>query len=115
LERLLSIFDQHIQVEGDAHRLDYPAADGKLKADQLLQRVLRRLHQLQTDPDMERIMSAEDVFELEQKRIHEDLTRELRLQLAEERMQRQEEQRIRIEAEQEIARLRKLLDDRSSS
>jgi hypothetical protein len=74
-------------------------------------------------------MSAEDVFELEQKRIHEDLTRELRLQLAEERMQREESdrgreeeqrrreesERIRIEAEREIARLRKLLQDRDES
>jgi hypothetical protein len=120
LERLLSVFDQSLQVQGDAHRLDYAPRDGKLEGDELLQRVLRRLHKLQADPEMERIMSAEDVFELEQKRIHEDLTTELRRELAEserrreeEQRRREEEQRIRIEAEQEIARLRKLLEDQN--
>jgi len=83
LERLLSVFDQTRQVEGDAHRLDYAGGDGKLKGDELLQRVLRRLHKLQADPEMERIMSAEDVFELEQKRILEDFTKALRHELEE--------------------------------
>lgn len=71
-------------------------------------------------------MSAEDVFELEQRRIHEDLTKELRRQLADEQRRREEEQRLRelasrerddearlrIAAEQELERLRKLLEER---
>jgi len=104
LERLLSVFDQTRQVEGDAHRLDYAGGDGKLKGDELLQRVLRRLHKLQADPELERIMSAEDVFELEQKRILEDFTKALRHEL-------EESEKRREEAEREIARLRKLLDE----
>jgi len=105
--------------------------------------VVRRLHKLQSDPEMERMMSAEDVFELEQKRIHEDLTKELRRQLAEEQKRREEEQKRREEeqkrreeeqkrreeeqkrreeeqkrrmaAELELERLRKLLVDRGDS
>jgi len=128
LERLLSVFDQTLQVQGDAHRLDYGADSGKLKGDELLPRVLRRLHQLQASPEMERMMNAEDVFEMEQKRIHEDLTQELRRELAEsekrreeeqkrreqEQKRREEEQERREEAEREVARLRKLLEDGDS-
>jgi hypothetical protein len=142
LERLISVFDQTLQVEGDAHRLDYAGGDGKLGSDKLLRRVLRRLHKLQADPEMERIMSAEDAFELEQKRILEDFTKELRVELAEseERREesdrrreesdrrreesdrlreesdrlREESDRHREEAEREIARLRKLLADDGS-
>lgn len=84
----------------------------QLRLDELLQRILRRLHKLQADPEMERIMSAEDVFELEQKRIHEDLTRDLRRELVEEQKRREEEQGLRIEAEAEIERLRKMLEER---
>jgi len=115
LERLLSVFDQTLQVDGDAHRLDYAGGDGKLMGDELLRRVLRRLHKLQADPEMERIMSAEDVFELEQKRIQEDFTRELRQKLAESEKGREESDRRREEAEREVARLRKLLGDGGSA
>jgi preprotein translocase subunit SecA len=83
--------------------------------------VVRQLHKLQTDPEMERIMSAEDLFEIEQQRIHEDLTQALfeSEMLREESdrrreesdRQREEEQRLREEAEQEINRLRKLLEE----
>jgi hypothetical protein len=66
--------------------------------------ISRRLHRLQANTEMERIMTAEDVFELEQRRIVEDCTRELRKQLA-------EEQRRREDAERELERLRKLLGD----
>ena len=114
LERLLSVFDQTLQVEGDAHRLDYAGGDGKLGSDELLRRVLRRLHKLQADPEMERIMSAEDAFELEQKRLLEDFTKELRVELAESEKRLVESDRRREEAELESARLRKLLEDRGS-
>jgi hypothetical protein len=84
---------------------------------------------------MERIMSAEDAFELEQKRILEDFTKELRVELAESEKRREESdrrreesdrrreesdrrreesERHREEAEREIARLRKLLADDDS-
>jgi len=56
---------------------------------------------------MERIMSAEDLFEIEQQRIHEDLSQAL----FESEKLREEEQQRREEAEQEINRLRKLLDE----
>jgi len=123
LERLLSVFDQSLRVQGDAHRLDYAGGDEKL-GDDLLRRILRRLHKFQTDPDMERIMSAEDVFELEQQRIHEDLARDLareqKLRQEADRLRekeqclREEEQRRREAAELEVERLRRLLDETGS-
>jgi colicin import membrane protein len=78
---------------------------------------------------MERMMSAEDVFELEQRRIHEDLTKEIRRELAESERRREEEQKRREEsdrrreeeqkrreeAEREVVRLRKLLEDEGSA
>jgi len=119
LERILSVFDQSRMLEGDRHRLDYQAPDAKL--DKILARIVRQLHKLQTDPEMERIMSAEDLFEIEQQRIHEDLAqalveseklREEECRLREEEQARREESdRRREEAEQEINRLRKLLDE----
>ena len=136
LERLLSVFDQTRQVEGDAHRLDYAGGSGKLKGDKLMQKLLRKLHKLQTSPEMERMMSAEDVFELEQRRLHEDLTKEIRRELAESERRREEEQKRREEserrreeeqkrreeadqrreeAEREVVRLRKLLEDEGSA
>jgi len=105
LERILSVFDQSRMLEGDRHRLDYDSPGAKL--DQVLARIVRQLHKLQTDPEMERIMSAEDLFEIEQQRIHEDLTQEL----FESEKRREEEQKRREEAEQEIRRLRKLLEE----
>jgi len=112
LERILSVFDQSRMLEGDRHRLDYQVADAKL--DKNLARIVRQLHKLQSDPEMERIMSAEDLFEIEQQRIHEDLTQALfeseKLR-EEERRLREDEQRRREAAEQEISRLRKLLEE----
>jgi len=71
---------------------------------------------------MERIMSAEDLFEIEQQRIHEDLAQALveseklreeeRRLLEEEQKLREESDRRREELEQENARLRQLLGDR---
>ena len=83
-------------LEGDRHRLDYQAPDAKL--DKILARIVRQLHKLQTDPEMERIMSAEDLFEIEQQRIHEDLSQALF-----------ESEKLREELERENARLRQLL------
>ena len=83
-------------LEGDCHRLDYQAPDAKL--DKILARIVRQLHKLQTDPEMERIMSAEDLFEIEQQRIHEDLSQALF-----------ESEKLREELERENARLRQLL------
>jgi len=70
---------------------------------------------------MERIMSAEDLFEIEQQRIHEDLAQALveseklreeeRRLLKEEQKRREESDRRREEAEQEISRLPKLLEE----
>ena len=91
--------------------------------------VVRQLHKLQTAPEMERIMSAEDLFEIEQQRIHEDLAqalveseklREEERRLLEEEQKlreesdrrREESDRRREELEQENARLRQLLGDR---
>jgi hypothetical protein len=118
-ERILSVFDQSRMLEGDRHRLDYQAPDAKL--DKILARIVRQLHKLQTDPEMERIMSAEDLFEIEQQRIHEDLTQALfeseklreeeRRLREEEQRRREEEQKGREAAEQEISRLRKLLEE----
>ena len=99
-------------LEGDRHRLDYQVADAKL--DKTLARMVRQLHKLQTDPEMERIMSAEDLFEIEQQRIQEDLTQALfeseKLR-EEERRLPEEEQKRREAAEQELCRLRKLLEE----
>ena len=67
--------------------------------------VVRQLHKLQTAPEMERIMSAEDLFEIEQQRIHEDLAQAL----FESEKLRKEEQRHSEELERENARLRPLL------
>ena len=92
-------------LEGDRHRLDYQVADAKL--DKTLARMVRQLHKLQTDPEMERIMSAEDLFEIEQQRIQEDLTQAL----FESEKLREEEQKRREAAEQELCRLRKLLEE----
>jgi hypothetical protein len=84
---------------------------------------------------MERIMSAEDLFEIEQQRIHEDLAqglveseklREEERRLLKEEQKRREESdrrreesdrrreesdRRREEAEREVSRLRKLLEE----
>jgi len=117
-------------LEGDRHRLDYESPDAKL--DKILARIVRQLHKLQTDPEMERIMSAEDLFEIEQQRIHEDLAQALfeseklreesdrrreeeRKLREEEQRLREEEQRRREEAEREVSRLRKLLREGTGS
>ena len=68
-------FDQSRMLKGDRHRLDYESPDAKL--DKILARIVRQLHKPQTDLEMERIMSAEDLFEIEQQRIHEDLAQAL--------------------------------------
>jgi ferritin-like metal-binding protein YciE len=52
-------------------------------------------------------MSAEDLFEIEQQRIHEDLAQAL----VESEKLREESDRRREEAEQEISRLPKLLEE----
>jgi hypothetical protein len=59
VERILSVFDQSRVLEGDRHRLDSHVADAKLN--EILTGIVRQLHKLQTDPEMERIMGAEGI------------------------------------------------------
>ena len=147
LERVLSVFDQSRKVKGDNHRLEI---DPKLaEVDPLLGKMCRALNQLNLDPEMEKLMKLEDIFQLEQleeaARVRKEMTEQLeteqkrrqkeqkRRQKAEKRREeeqkrreeadqrREEEQKRREEADQrreeaeaEIARLRKLLDDKET-
>jgi hypothetical protein len=109
MERVLSVFDQHRAVKGDAHRLEFEEA--LVQNDPLLARILRTLGRLQENPEMEKLMSLEDVYLLEQQQLAEE-AEWARAELLEEKKRREEEQQRREEAEREIDRLRKLLDER---
>ena len=95
LERILSVFDQHRIVGSDRHRLEFD--DEVVKSDPLLARIVRTLNRLQEDPDMEKLLTLEDVFLLEQERMVDARTEELESKLAEQHRLREEEQRRREE------------------
>ena len=130
LERVLAIFDQRQKLKGDAHRL---AVEEDLRqTDPLLERMLRKLNRLQESPEMEQIMTLEDLYQLEQEqlsleleatrralrkeqeRLEEQRTHleEQQVRLEDEQRRREDEQRRREAAEQELELLRKLLRDK---
>jgi hypothetical protein len=122
LERILAIFDQRCKVRGDAHRL---ALQEDLRhADPLLERMLRTLNRLQESPEMEQLMSLEDVYQLEQEQLaqeleaarqalHKEQARREELERSREDSDRRREDadRRREDAEREVERLRKLLGE----
>ena len=136
LERVLAVFDQCRKVQGDAHRL---AVDEDLgQVDPVVERMLRTLNRLQESPEMEQIMTLEDLYQLEQEQLAQELEaarqalrkeqerreeQQLRLEeeqrrreeqqvrFEEEQRRREEEQRRREAAEEELDRLRKMLRD----
>jgi hypothetical protein len=116
LERVLLVFDQHRVVEGDIHRLEFD--EEWVQGDPLMARILRALNRLQENPEMEKLMTLEDIYLFEQRELAEEAEwareelRAQRKQLEEEQKRREEEQKRREEAEREIQRLRKLLDER---
>jgi len=130
LERVMDLFDQRRQLESDAHRL---ALEEDLRqTDPVVERMLRTLNRLQESPEMEQIMTLEDLYQLEQEQMSQELEAMRRAlskekaRLEEEQRRREEEQRLReaqeeqlrVEqrlrelAEQELATLRKMLKDR---
>jgi hypothetical protein len=122
LERVLAVFDQRRVVPGDVHRLAVEEDLGE--TDVLLGRMLRILNRLQESPEMEQLMTLEDVYQLEQQQMaleleaarqalrkdRERLEQEQRRR-EEEQRRREEEQRRREEAEREVERLRQLLGE----
>ena len=65
LERVLSIFDQQRKLEEDHHRLEF---DEKLvNTYPLIGKMCRALNRLQESPEMEQLMTLEDIFLIEQK------------------------------------------------
>jgi DNA repair exonuclease SbcCD nuclease subunit len=137
LERVMDLFDQRRQLESDAHRL---ALEEDLRqTDPVVERMLRTLNRLQESPEMEQIMTLEDLYQLEQEQMSQELEAMRRAlskekaRLEEEQKRREEEQkrreeeqrrrqaqeeqlrmeqRRREEAEQELATLRKMLEDK---
>jgi len=101
--------------------------------------VVRQLHKPQTDLEMDWMMSPEELFKIEQQRIHEDLAQALfeseklreeeqrngaeeqkrweeeQKRWEEEQKRWEEEQRRCEDLEREVARLRQLLGDLDSS
>jgi len=129
MERVLSVFDQHRMVAGDKHRLEFDS--NLMNSDPLVGKIRRILNRLQESPDMEKLMTLEDVLLFEQKQAVEEVRIELERELKKERALRekeqrkrekeqrireeaqriqQEEQQKRLAAESEVARLRKLLE-----
>ena len=119
MERVLSVFDQSRKLEGDDHRLEI---DEKMaEADPLLGKMCRALNIFHEDPEMEELMKLEDIFLLEQQEEAARVRREMSKQLAKEQKRREkaekrskEEQKRREEVEEELARLKKLLDEKES-
>lgn len=134
LERVLSVFDQHHQLEKDKHRLE---VTGKpVNSDPLIAKIYRILKKAQEDPEIEKAMTLEDIFLLEQQDAAADERKlreqaEAKLAAAEAEVQeadrkredadrkredaerkREEEARKREKAEAEIERLKSLLDDK---
>ncbi len=98
LERVLCIFDQHRVVKDDSHRLEID--EKVVKADPLLTKVFTTLNRLQESAEMEKLMSLEDVYLLEQKQLADEVRDELRLERKkreEEQQRREEEQKLREE------------------
>lgn len=113
LERTLSIFDQHCKLKEDGHRLEFD--ENLVKTYPLLSKIYRALNRIQESPEMEKMMTLEDIFLAEQR----EEAAEVRKQLEEEQKRRQEAEKRREEAEKqrqvaekEIARLRKLLEEK---
>ncbi len=113
LERVLSVFDQHRRLADDQHRLEM---DEKLvKSDPLLGKIYRALNRIQESPEMEKIMTLEDIFLIEQQEEAAKARRELResrKQLEEAEKRREEAEKRSEDAEKELARLRKILEEK---
>ncbi len=119
LEQVLAVFDQRLKLEGDAHRL---AVEQDLaQTDPVVERMLRTLNRLQESPEMEQIMTLEDLYQLEQEQLSQELEATRRaLQEKQERLEevqrsREEEQRRREAAERENELLRRILKDKEQS
>ncbi len=97
LEQALGLFDQNLKLDNDPHRLDYDSRGAKLTP--LTKRMLRELTKIQADPEMQEMMTYEDMFELEQERIIKRETRSLRSRLEEEQKRSEEAQRRSEEAQ----------------
>jgi hypothetical protein len=122
MERVLSVFDQNRIVKGDAHRLEID--EKVVNTTPLLAKVFRKLNRLQESPEMNKIMTLEDIYLFEQQEMQREMRKEVeherRLRIAaeeraEQRIQDAEKQKKdaekqKADAEKEIERLRKLLD-----
>ncbi len=105
LERVLSVSDQHRKLADDQHRLEM---DEKLvKSDPLLGKIYRALNRIQESPEMEKIMTLEDIFLIEQQeeaaiarrqlKEEQERLKESQKQLEEAKKRREEEQKWREE------------------
>ena len=112
LERVLAVFDQRKKLEGDAHRL--AVEEDMRQTDPVVERMLRTLNRLQESPEMEQIMTLEDLYQLEQEQLSQELEATRRA-LHKKQVSLEEEQRRREAAEQEIELLRKMLRDKEQS
>ena len=80
----------------------------------MVERMLRTLNRLQESPEMEQIMTLEDLYQLEQEQLSQELEATRRA-LHKKQVSLEEEQRRREAAEQEIELLRKMLRDKEQS
>jgi len=96
LEQVLAVFDQSQKLEGDAHRL--AVQEDLAQTDPVLERMLRKLNRLQESPEMEQIMSLEDLYQLEQEQLSLELEAARRALRKEQSCREEQDARLKEQA-----------------